>query len=349
MQQRLGPAHTAGAVPAGHYTARTAGDALGAILADARRGTLQAHEATGATFADAAAEYLRYIADVRMRERSTVTDYASVINGYLLAEFGHMSLEAITADHIDAYKERLLAEGRLGNRTVVRHLTVLHGIFRRAGRVWGLARNPASADLVERLPVRYSGEFKTLRPDEVLQLARIADGRQDAALYITAAFSGLRLGELLALRWHDVDFALQRLHVRRNYTDRREKAPKSGRVRSAPMVDEVTAALDGLTRLARTSPPRMTSCSPTRPAGISAGGRCAAATTPRSTRPACLASGSTICAIVSPQSLSSGSRFTPSRATSDTRTSAPRCATSTTRLRPATWRSSPRRSGPRQC
>ncbi len=88
-------------------------------------------------------------------------------------------------------------------------------------------------------------------PDEVLQLARHADGQQDAALYLTAAFSGLRLGELLALRWHDVDFALQRLHVRRNYTDRREKAPKSGRVRSAPMVDEVTAALDGLTRRVR--------------------------------------------------------------------------------------------------
>ena len=252
VQQRLGPAHTGrGRCPASHYTARTAGDALGAILADARRGTLQAHEATGATFADAAAEYLRYIADVRKRERSTVTDYASVINGYLLAEFGHMSLEAITADHVDAYKERLLAEGRLGNRTVVRHLTVLHGIFRRAGRVWGLERNPASADLVERPPVRYSGEFKTLRPDEVLQLARHADGQQDAALYLTAAFSGLRLGELLALRWHDVDFALQRLHVRRNYTDRREKAPKSGRVRSAPMVDEVTAVLDGLTRRVR--------------------------------------------------------------------------------------------------
>ena len=165
VQQRLGPAHTGrGRCPAGHYTARTAGDALGAILADARRGTLQAHEATGATFEDAAAEYLRYIADVRKRERSTVTDYASVINGYLLAEFGHMSLEAITADHIDAYKERLLAEGRLGNRTVVRHLTVLHGIFRRAGRVWGLERNPASADLVERPPVRYSASSRACGP-----------------------------------------------------------------------------------------------------------------------------------------------------------------------------------------
>lgn len=197
MQRKLGPAHTGrGRPPAGHYTERTAKGALEGILTDARRGTLDAHHTTGATFADAAAEYLRYVANIRQREASTVTDYRSVINAYLLPEFGPVPLDAITADMIDAYKERLLAERRLGNRTIVRHLTVLHGIFRRAARVWGLQRNPASAELVERPPVRYSGEFTTLRPDEVQHLVRHAADEQDAALYLTAAFTGLRLGEL---------------------------------------------------------------------------------------------------------------------------------------------------------
>jgi integrase len=82
----------------------------------------------------------------------------------------------------------------------------------------------------------------------VFALARAADPPHDGALYITAAFTGLRLGELLALRWRDIDWGLQRIQVRRNYTDGREKAPKSGRVRSAPMVDEVVTALDGLSR-----------------------------------------------------------------------------------------------------
>ena len=96
--------------------------------------------------------------------------------------------------------------------------------------------------------MRYSGEFRTLAPDEVRLLAGAARDGQEAALYVTAAFTGLRQGELLALRWQDVDFALQRVHVRRNFTDGREKAPKSGKVRSAPMVDEVMRALDGLSR-----------------------------------------------------------------------------------------------------
>lgn len=250
VQRKLGPAHIGRGRPlAGHYTERTAQEALDAILTDARRGTVAAHDQTpDVTFADAAAEFLRYVADVRQREASTVTDYRSVIEGYLLAEFGSHAIGAITPDMVDGYKERLLAEGRLSNRTIVRHLTVLHGIFKRAGRVWDLERNPASADLVERPPVRYSGEFQTLRPEQVLELARNAATPHDAAIYITAAFTGLRLGELLALRWHDVDFALQRLQVRRNYTDGREKAPKSGRVRSAPMVDEVVTILDGLSR-----------------------------------------------------------------------------------------------------
>jgi integrase len=248
VQQRLGPAWTkAGRPPQGFYTRRTAELALAAILTDARRGTLAGMRRIEATFADAAAEFLRYVERVRQREPSTLRDYCYVIDGYLLPAFGERKLETITADDIDAYKE-LLASGGLSNRSVVRHLMVLHGIFRRASRVWKLRVNPASADLVERPPVRYSGEFELLTADQVFALARAADPPQDGALYITAAFTRLRLGELLALRWRDIDWGLQRIQVRRNYTYRHEKAPKSGRVRSAPMVDEVMVALDALSR-----------------------------------------------------------------------------------------------------
>jgi hypothetical protein len=111
-------------------------DALQAILTDARRGTLDAHQrdAPAVTFADAAAEYLRFARDVRKRDHTTVKDYEGVINGYLLDEFGPTALAAITPDDIDAYKERLIVEGRLSNRTIVRHLTVLHGAPRSSTR-----------------------------------------------------------------------------------------------------------------------------------------------------------------------------------------------------------------------
>ena len=61
---------------------------------------------------------------------ATVKDYRGVIDGYLRDEFGEFAIDAITPDLIDTYKERLIAEGRLSARVIVRHLTVLHGTSR---------------------------------------------------------------------------------------------------------------------------------------------------------------------------------------------------------------------------
>ena len=106
VQKRLGPAHAGrGRCPAGHYTERTARDALDAILTDARRGTLEnAMRATGVTFADAAAEYLRFVRDVRKIDPTTLKGYAGVINGYLLDAFGARPVESVSSDDIDAYR-----------------------------------------------------------------------------------------------------------------------------------------------------------------------------------------------------------------------------------------------------
>jgi integrase len=58
-----------------------------------------------------------------------------------------------------------------------------------------------------------------------------------------AAFTGLRQGELLGLRWGCVDFVGGLLHVRRNYTHGEEKVPKGKRVRSVPMMPGVIDTL----------------------------------------------------------------------------------------------------------
>lgn len=239
-----------GRCPDGYLTPKGADAALAALLTDLRRGEITGR--SGATFADAAAEFLRYVENVREIDADTVADYRGVINGYLIDEFGDLGIEEISPDAIDAYKEKLLSgekpEGRrrLSNRTIVRHLTVLHGIFKRAKRVWGLAENPAAADVVERPRVVYTGEFETLDSDEVEVLASVAASPQDAVIYRVAAYTGLRQGELLALRWDCVDFVGGLVHVRRNFTGGREKAPKGKRVRSVPMMSAVIDTLASL-------------------------------------------------------------------------------------------------------
>ena len=51
-----------------------------------------------------------------------------------------------------------------------------------------------------------------------MALVRAAECEQDAAIFLTAAFTGLRQGELVALRWRDVDFAGAYIRVTASYT-----------------------------------------------------------------------------------------------------------------------------------
>jgi integrase len=118
--------------------------------------------------------------------------------------------------------------------------------MQRAKRVWKLPRNPVSD--VEKPIQRKSTDIAVFSTEEVMALVRTADSEQDAAIYLTAAFTGSRRGELVALRWRDVDFSRRHLRVTASYTERALSTPKSGKARSvplAPLVAEVLARLSG--------------------------------------------------------------------------------------------------------
>ncbi len=255
MQKKIGPAWTErGRPPAGYYTKRQAEEWLRSVLDEVRRGTLVGMVRTGATFADAAAEFMRYAEHDRALKPSTLRGYRSIIDAYLLPAFGQRPLEQITSREIETWRAGLV-QGRTGktlvNATRNRMLVLLHGIFARACKVHGLPINPVSP--VERQRVRAGGDIDVFSPEEVWALVRAASEEQDAAIYLTAAFTGLRRGELIALRWRDVDFSASTIRVRGSYSDGALTAPKSGRVRSVPMAPEVAEALARLsTRELRT-------------------------------------------------------------------------------------------------
>jgi integrase len=98
--------------------------------------------------------------------------------------------------------------------------------------VYGLREN-AAAD-VEKLSSRASGDIPVFS-QEVWASVRAAASEQDGALFLTAAFTGLRMGELLALRWRDVDFAGSTSRVRASYNLGQLTTPKSGKVRAVPI------------------------------------------------------------------------------------------------------------------
>jgi integrase len=193
---------------------------------------------TGVTFSDAAAEWLRFIEEDRERKPSTLVDYRSALKAHLLPAFGSMPLEAITAEEIERWRRSLTG---LSNRSKNKLLIQRHGIFRRAQIVWALPANPLAR--VEKHPMRPSGDIQVFAPEEVWALVRAAGSPPDGALFLTAAFTGLRMGELLALRWRDVDFAGATIRVRGSYAGGQLTTPKSGKVRAVPMAPDVAAAL----------------------------------------------------------------------------------------------------------
>ena len=232
-----------------HLTPADAATALRELLASApkRRTPPGARGRAAITFGEACSEWLRYIEEERKRTPSTIADYRSSVRVWLLPAFGaDTPLADIDTEAIDAWRGRLLAEGRISPRSAQKMLTLLHGVFKRAKRRGWVTVNPAQD--AERVTVKRSGRFKVLSPVQVAALARAADSLQDGAAFTVAAFTGLRLGELIALRWSDVDFAKRLVHVRGSYTLRQHGPPKSGRVRSVPLIDQALEPLDRLSR-----------------------------------------------------------------------------------------------------
>ncbi len=238
IQKKIGPAWTGRGRPAaGYVTKRLAEDWLRNLLDEARRGVLPGMVRTGATFADAAAEWLRYVEQDRLRKPSTVATYRSLLRSQILPTFADEPIESMTPAMIESW----IASVDRTPATRVKLLAMVHGIFQRARKVWGLRINPV--DDVEKPPLRRSGDIEVFSPEEVWVLVRAAASDQDAAIFLTAAFTGLRRGELLALRWRDVDFTGSVIRVRASYHEGVLSTPKSGKVRSVPLAPDVAAAL----------------------------------------------------------------------------------------------------------
>jgi len=246
VQRLIGPAWSSKREdpPAGYFTKRAAQAALDDTLARARRGELGGVVRTGARFSEASDEWLRYVERDRERKASTIADYRHMV-GRMKEALGSLPLEDVTPERLEAYRDSLVDRG-LSNRTVNKYLVVLHGIFKRAMKVYRLPANPLT--LVERRPNKRRPGIDVLSREEVMALVREASSDQDGTLYLAAAFTGLRMGELLALRWRDVDFELDSVHVRRSFTGGREDTPKSGRERTVPMATEVAQALARLSQ-----------------------------------------------------------------------------------------------------
>ena len=145
---------------------------------------------------------------------------------------------------------RAMTKAGVGVKSVRNYIGTLSAIFRFAmhpRRKWATS-NPC--EVIDLPPVRTSEEIRFLTTAEVDALAKAAvEGEHqalDRALYVVAAMTGLRQGELIALRWQDVDREARRVRVRRSHVLGEFDTPKSRRSeRSVPLSHRVAGELHG--------------------------------------------------------------------------------------------------------
>lgn len=149
----------------------------------------------------------------------THDNYRRIVTRHLLPSLGHVFLRDLRPDHIGDLKTRLLSGEKstasvpLAGATAFKILGVLKVAMAEAVRAGVLARNPSEA--VSSPSVRAAAERRALTDEEIAALVAQATGtRYDVPVRFTLA-TGLRQGELLALRWSDVDHDAGTIDVRR--------------------------------------------------------------------------------------------------------------------------------------
>lgn len=199
------------------------------------------------SLADAADSHIDHVENVRGRKATTVADYRSMVRVHLVPFFGSRSLDSIDVRMVEDYIAAKLREG-FARKTVRHQVTLLHGIFGHAIRRGWCATNPVAA--ADRPPVHgTSPDIHFLEREEIEALIRAVPddelGGLEGVLYLTAAMTGLRQGELIALRWRDVDWVAGVVRVRQSYTRGEFTTPKSRRSsRAVPMADRLAAELE---------------------------------------------------------------------------------------------------------
>jgi integrase len=196
-----------------------------------------------------AGEELRRRLEIRGRKKSHRLTVESDLRNHITPFFAGKELDKIEPRDVERYIAVKLAT--LAPKTVRNHLNTMHSVFELGMRMGWCQRNPVK--LADR-PVIKTTEtrIKFLDQPELEKLLALpypadAFGAIEPTLYLTAAMTGFRQGELIGLRWRDVDFDARKVRVVSPYVRGEFNDPKSeDSGRSVPMAMRVADALADL-------------------------------------------------------------------------------------------------------
>jgi integrase len=248
-----------------------------------RAAALEAAQRGQRTFRGLARQWQEHMRRSGRHKPSTARDIASILAepnaarrpgarptvGRVMAALGDIDADTVSPADV----ERVLAsyeQAGASPRTVNKAREVIRAIYAYGVDPdlggWNLAQNPAARTVKRRVnhaaAVRHfeldqieaiavaaqSAAWREARPDawerqDTTLAAEAEENEQLAELIRVAAYTGLRLGELIVLRWRDINLTERVLTVERALSATVELSPKSGQIRAVPLADQAIKAL----------------------------------------------------------------------------------------------------------
>lgn len=198
------------------------------------------HQTT--TVAEFAVRYMAEFCEANRQAPATLRRKRGALALHILPAIGHVPLAQVTGEHVQAIKARLSG---LQARSVNSMLQVLRSMLRVAAE-WHIIPQAPRVRMVA-VPEDEPDWFEIDEYERLCKAASMMDLRT-LAVVLLGGDAGLRRGEILALKWADVDFAGNRIVVRASRSAKGEKPPKNGRTRRVPMTPNLRHALADLRR-----------------------------------------------------------------------------------------------------
>lgn len=190
------------------------------------------------TFKEIALQWL----EIDVKNNNKPSEYRNrkcVLNHTLIPYFGSKKINGISTQDIENFKSDLLLKRAITRKSVNNYLSILRTCLKSALDKDVIVSLPKIRLL--KVPPYEKYDFLTETERELLLKVSVGKWRD---MILLAVRTGLRFGELIALKWEDIDFKVNTLTVRRNIVHSIEGSPKNNRTRTVPLTQSVIEMLN---------------------------------------------------------------------------------------------------------
>jgi len=185
-----------------------------------------------------------------MRRKSTFERYQEVLQNHILPVFKNKSLDKITRGDVRDFLVDKIGQG-YARASVCMFRDILSGVFNYAVDEEVIRVNPVSG-ITKRLELNRSRkpDIDPLTREELFLFLETCKAHYSEyyPFFLMGARTGMRLGELLAIQWGDIDFNSRFIWVRRSYRRGQFSPTKNSKDRKVDMSDQLAATLKELLR-----------------------------------------------------------------------------------------------------